>query len=232
MPAPDVHMVLVSDPALLGEPVLAPSVAEMRAAAMPETNRVASTVRVAGHGLAPVAGLDDASRTNIQLAVYLLDGTVMEPGAQLSFDDVARTWDFREDPRYVWGWGTSSYGLIHMQGGGACWVSTALWRAALVAGLRTDFRDNHYGLVHSLGAGTDATNTLVIRNNLSEPITVRAWVDDENVNVALFYEGTLGRSAKIRGPERLGPGRYVLYQDVTWDDSSVTTTPFYSGYSW
>ena len=62
---------------------------------------------------------------------------------------------------------------------------------------------------------------------------VRAWVDDENVNVALFHEGTLGRSAQIRGPERLGPGRYVLYQDVTWaDDGSVTSAPFYSGYYW
>jgi vancomycin resistance protein YoaR len=199
--------------------------------AAPEVE-AAFSARVAGHGLAPLAGLDDASRINIQLAIDLLDGTVVEPGAQLSFDDVARTWDFREDPRYVWGWGTSSYGLIHMRGGGVCWVSTALWRAALVGGLETDLRANHYGLVRLLGAGTDATNTLVLRNNSSEPITVRAWVDDENVNVALFHEGNLGRSAQIRGPERLGPGRYALYQDVTWADGTVTTSPFYSGYFW
>lgn len=223
----------ISDPALLREPLLSPSLADQEAAlASTPAAELTVTARAAGHGLAPIGSLDLDSRTNILIAIEFLDGYVIEPGARLSFDDVARTWDFREDPRYVWGWGTSAYGLVRMRGGGACWVATALWRSALAAGLRTDYRQNHFGLVPLLGAGSDATNTLIVRNNSAVPITVRAWMDEDDVNVALFPDGDLDRMGQIRGPDRLGPGRYALYQDVTWDDGTRTTSPFYSGYYW
>jgi len=183
-------------------------------------------------GSAPVTGIGTAAITNIGIAIEFLDGVVIEPGAQLSFDDTARTWDYREDPRYVMGTATSVRGLIWMRGGGVCWLSTALWRAALHAGLRTDFREAHYGLVDALGGGMDATNTLVIRNDSAIPVTVRAWMDDRDVYVALHADGPSDRIATVRGPQRLGPGRYVTYQDVVWADGSQTTSEFVSRYFW
>lgn len=200
--------------------------------AEPVTLVAASASPPAAAGFAALDGLAGAGLANIDIAIAFLDHTVMEPGQQLSFDDTARSWDYEEDPRYLMGVATSARGLIAMRGGGVCWVSTALWRAALVAGLRTDFRENHYGLVEQLGAGKDATNTLVVRNNSDVPITVRAWRDDEDVYVALFPDAPLDRTGAIRGPERLGRGLFAIYQDVTWDDGTVTTSEFLSRYYW
>ena len=192
----------------------------------------ALSMRYLAQGQASAGPLVGAARTNALIAIAFIDGYVIEPGARFSFDDVARTWDFHEDPSYFWSFGTSRYGLINMRGGGVCWVSTALWRAALYAGLPTEWRQSHMGLVQSLGIGTDATNTLALRNDSSVPVTVRAWLDDEDVNVALLAGERINRKGNVRGPQRLGPGSYVLYQDVTWADGKVTSTPFYSGYYW
>jgi hypothetical protein len=189
--------------------------------------------RYLAQGQATAAGFGSVEMTNALIAISFIDGYVIQPGAQFSFDDVARTWDYREDTRYLWSYGTSRYGLIPMRGGGVCWVSTALWRAALWSGLPTDVRQNHEGLVRILGAGTDATNTLVIRNDSPAPITIRAWVDDEDVNVALLTDSdAIKRTARVYGPDRLGPGSYVLHQDVSWPDGTTTTQHFYSGYFW
>jgi VanW like protein len=184
------------------------------------------------HGMAYVGGMGEAAVTNAAIAISFLDGTVIEPGEQLSFDDVARTWDFNEDPIYVWGTATTTRGIIPMRGGGVCWVSTALWRATLAAGLRTDFRENHYGLVDQLGAGLDATNTLVIRNDSPVPITVRALLDEDEVHVSLLADGPLDRTAEVDGPFPAGRGGHVIYQDVTWADGRTTSSQFVSRYYW
>ena len=187
-------------------------------------------MRYLAQGQTGRGGIGGAALTNALISVAFIDGYVIQPGEAFSFDDVARTWDGREDPRYLWSVGTSRYGLVDMRGGGACWVSTALWRAALWAGLPTEYRQNHLGVVQSIGIGTDATNTVVIRNDSTVPITVRAWIDEEDVNVALLAAQSLGRTARVRGPDRLGPGSYLLHQDVRWPDGTQTTAHFPSGY--
>ena len=101
--------------------------------------------------MAYIGGMGEAAVTNIGIAISLIDGAVIQPGERFSFDDTARTWDFNEDPIYVWGTATTTRGIIPMRGGGVCWLSTALWRATLAAGLRTDFRENHYGLIDQFG---------------------------------------------------------------------------------
>jgi vancomycin resistance protein YoaR len=119
-----------------------------------------------------------------------------------------------------------------MRGGGVCWLSTAIWRAALGAGLKTEYRENHVGLVDALGAGLDATNTLVLRNDSDVPVTIHAWIERDQVYAALDSDEPLGRTAVVRAPQRLGPGRYVAYQEIYWDDGSVTTNEFDSRYAW
>ena len=221
---------------MLPETILGPSLASLSAAdsagAASGTGAAIHGPSEIAHGAAYVGGIGDAAITNIAIAISFLDGAVIEPGAQLSFDEVARSWDFQEDPRYVWGIATTTRGVIPMRGGGVCWVSTALWRATLAAGLRTDFRENHYGLVGQLGAGLDATNTLVIRNDSPVAITVRASLDDDEVNVRLLADGPLDRTAEIQGPYSAGRGGHVIYQDVTWADGRQTSSEFSSRYYW
>jgi vancomycin resistance protein YoaR len=223
-PAPLVRPALSAEPAIIEAPAPAAIDESARAAAVP--------IPPIAAGSASIGGIGDAALTNIQIAISFLDGSVIEPGDELSFDDVAHTWDYHEDPIYLMGTATSVYGVIDMRGGGVCWVSTALWRAALAAGIRTDLRDEHYGLVNALGPGVDATNTLVIRNDSDQSITVRAWLDDEAVIVALFTDEPLDRTATIRGPESLGRGQYIVYQDVDWADGRSMTSSFYSRYYW
>jgi len=214
-----------------------PDLAEAVLAEVPEAS--SSEVKTAptvpgpiGSSSVGVKGAGNATATNVAIAISFVNGYVIQPGAVFSFDDVARTWDFREDPRYVFGPATSARGVITMRGGGVCWLSTALWRATLVAGLSTDFRENHYGLVDALGSGLDATNTLVIRNDSSVPVTIHAWLDQDDVHVQLYADGDLGRSGAIRGPLRESAGRWVAYQDVTWADGPTTTRTFSSTYHW
>jgi hypothetical protein len=187
---------------------------------------------LAGQGHASLGGVEGNALKNMRIAINFLDGEVIYPGQRLSFDDVAQTWDFKEHPSYLPSYATSARGPIIMRGGGVCWVSSALWRAALAAGLATDVRDNHFGYVALLGAGVDATNTLVIRNNSSVPITVRAWEESGSVVVALVADGELDRKAVVSQAMQTGRGSYVVYQTVYWDDGEVTTHPFYSRYFW
>jgi vancomycin resistance protein YoaR len=187
---------------------------------------------ILAEGRASLGGVGGNSLKNMRIAIGFVDGEVIYPGQQFSFDDVARSWDYKEHPSYVPSLATSSRGPIMMRGGGVCWVSTALWRAALTAGLATDVRENHYGFVAPLGAGLDATNTLVIRNNSSVPITVRAWEESGSVAVALVADGELDRKGVVSGPQQLGRGSWVATQTVYWDDGDVTTHSFYSRYYW
>jgi len=189
-------------------------------------------VEPAGVGKASLGGIGGNSLANIKIAVSFLDGQDIEPGEDLSFDDVARTWDFQEDPRYLMSTATSASGLIYMRGGGVCWLSTALWNAALDAGLPTSFRQNHYGLVPILRAGLDATNTVVIGNDSDIPVTVHAWIEGGAVRVELLPSRPLDRTASVDGPYALGGGRYVTYQEITWADGSETTNTFSSHYYW
>lgn len=218
--------------ATFGPSLMAVGAATGDFAAISEAEMVVAGPSEVAHGMAYVGGTGQAALTNIEIAISFLDGAVIAPGGQLSFDDTARTWDFNEDPIYVMGTATSTRGIIPMRGGGVCWVSTALWRATLAAGLRTDFRENHYGLVDQLGAGTDATNTLIIRNDSPLPITVRASLEDDEVHVSLLADEPLDRTADIDGPFPAGRGGHVIHQDVTWADGQTTSSQFVSRYYW
>jgi len=222
------------DRAVLGPaipaPVIAPALADPATPFGPEVPPGPAEI---AQGTAYVGGISQAAVTNIEIAIDRVDGVVIGPGEKFSFDDTAATWDFYEDPIYLMSTGTSAGGVIAMRGGGVCWVSTALWRAALDAGLRTDFRENHYGLVDQLGPGIDATNTLVIRNDSPVPITVRASLgDDERVHVSLLSDDPLDRTAEVNGPWWVGGGVYAIHQDVTWADGHVTSSEFRSRYYW
>jgi len=185
-----------------------------------------------GIGWAKVRGLGGNMLYNVDVAIGFVDGTVVPPGEIFSFDDVARTWDWREDEAYAWGQATAWYGVIMMRGGGVCWVSTAIWRAAMDAGLHTTFRENHQGIVELLGAGYDATNTLRFQNDSGVPIRVRVWRDDEVIQATIQADAPPDRWAQVRGPVLAADGGDVVYQDIEWPDGSVTTNSYYSGYAW
>lgn len=113
--------------------------------------------------------------SNIALAAAKLDGIVLAPGEQLSFNGSVgrRTAERGFKVAGVYANGRHEVDL----GGGICQVSSTLYNAALVANLKIVRRVNHSMPVPYLPVGRDATVDygtvdLVIENNFDVPIAV------------------------------------------------------------
>ena len=173
-----------------------------------------------------------AGRYNAKIAVDRLDGAILTPGQRLNFDDVARSWDGHEDLAYLVSRGTScTGGLVTMRGGGVCYVSTAIWRAWMRAGLKTVERVSHSGLLDDFGAGFDAANTLIVEND--SPTTLRLgvrFVGDE-ILVTITGSEAPDRRSTVSTPVQRGNG-YVVVQDVQAADGRRWSASFDSHYCW
>ena len=94
-------------------------------------------------------------RTNIEIATSKINGTVLMPGEEFSFNPVVgqRTAaaGFKPAPAYVGGKTVQEYG------GGICQVSTTLYNACLYANLEITDRSNHCYLPAYVKGGLDAT---------------------------------------------------------------------------
>ncbi len=135
-------------------------------------------------------GSTTARTHNIRLAVAALDRVVLEPGAELSFND-------RVGPR------TAERGYLvapvilreerQLQlGGGICQVASTVFDAALLAGLSPVERCRHSSPVDYVALGQDATiawgyKDLKIRNDYDQ--TVRLRVEIVGSTLLAQFEG-------------------------------------------
>ncbi|HHY31544.1 MAG TPA: hypothetical protein GX515_00770 [Firmicutes bacterium] len=117
---------------------------------------------------------------NVTLAAAAIDGVVLQPGEEFSFDRVVgprlAEAGYRE-ARVISG-GKSAPGI----GGGVCQVSTTLYNVALLAGLDILERHPHSRPVDYVPPGLDATVAegqydLKFRNPFEVPVTLSARVD-------------------------------------------------------
>ena len=186
-----------------------------------------------GSGRITLAGTSDVSRFNAEIAVERLNGSVIPPGGRLDFDEVAKSWDNREDPIYKVSRATSCEGgLVTMRGGGVCYVSTAIWRAWMESGLKTALRVSHSGLLDDFGAGYDAANTLIVENDSGATVRLAVRWSGDTIVATVEADRPADRLATIRGPEKVGTGDFLIYQDVRWLDGRAATTTFGSHYCW
>ena len=122
---------------------------------------------------------------NIELACRKIDGYVLAPGEEFSYNDVVgpRTEEagFRMANVYVNG--TSQPGI----GGGVCQVSSTMLHAVVKADLEITYRRNHSLPVSYVPMGTDATVSyddidFKFKNTYSTPIEISAeWEGRKNV---------------------------------------------------
>ena len=128
---------------------------------------------------------DEAMLQNARQAAQMLAGVRIEPGKTLSFNRVvgSRTEEAgyveAQEPAY----GTGISGV----GGGVCQVSTALYRAALLAGLGIEERHAAVRPMDGCGMGQEAAVSgqgldLVVRNDTAYPVfvTARVYVDGDS----------------------------------------------------
>ena len=132
---------------------------------------------------------DPAERVNILLAAQRVEGAIVAPGATFSFN---KTVGERTPERgYQDGLMFDGGQIVRGTGGGICLVSTALYNAALQAGLGVVERHAHSGVVSYAPPGCDASvvygaEDMQFANTTSRPLIISARQEPERVVVGLY----------------------------------------------
>lgn len=128
--------------------------------------------------------------TNITLALDAINGTLLQPGEEFSFNQTVgkRT----AERGYKVAAAYSGGEVTEELGGGICQVSTTLFNAVVKADLEVTERHAHSMPVSYVDKGKDATvswgsQDLKFKNNTSEPMYIVAYLDSEKkVRVGVF----------------------------------------------
>lgn len=145
---------------------------------------------------------------NLRLAVQALDGAVLRPGEELSFNQ-------RVGPRTAErGYGPAPVILRETRqvqvGGGVCQVATTLFAASLLAGLGVVERHRHSSPVDYVAPGEDATiawgaKDLRLRNDLDQDVRVRVEVLGSTLVARIEGGEETGVSFELETVERESP---------------------------
>lgn len=120
---------------------------------------------------------------NISIAADAIDGTILMPGQEFSFNrtlgPVTISNGYKYAPVIVDG------EFVEGVGGGVCQVSTTLFNTALRSGLGITARRNHSLPVAYVPRGTDAAVATYLdmkfKNTLNNPIYIQAFVQDSKI---------------------------------------------------
>lgn len=133
-----------------------------------------------------LAGRTEHQRHNAVRAAAAIDGTVVGPGEEFSFNTVVGPWTrdrgYRRAP--------VSFGgeIVIAYGGGVCQTSSTLYNAALLAGLTIIERDHHVWEPGYVAAGRDAAVAqgiadLRFQNPYRWPIALHAGAEGQQLVV-------------------------------------------------
>ena len=182
----------------------------------------------------------DAGRTQtVRLAIKIIDGTMVPPGAVFSVNDIVGE---RTAAR---GFGTGHVfvdGKMEVQqGGGMCQVATTLFNAAMLADLKIVERKQHVRTIPYADPGRDATvyfgqKDFKFQNNTPAPIYVSYKTNRSHAIVSLFGRAVPGLKVKLVDHyQRLGERHYTasFYRVVYQPNGTVRKDPpFLSNYKW
>ena len=156
----------------------------------------------------PLKGRTSSQVHNARRALDRLNGAVIEPGAEWSFNtavgSLSRDEGFRKAP--------VSYNgtLIDDWGGGVCQTSTTLYNAALLSGLEIVERHAHRFAPSYVPPGRDAAVAfsnidLKLRNPHPYPVTLRGTVEHERLTIGVWGPAPLAQHPRlvheIMGPQ-------------------------------
>jgi vancomycin resistance protein VanW len=182
-------------------------------------------------------GRTASQRHNAEKAARALDGKIIAPGAEFSFNKVVKSWSW--DQGYVKAPVSYEGELIRAYGGGVCQTSTTLYNAALLAGLPVVERHPHVFAAHYAPPGRDAavaqfTIDLRFRNPYSWPLRLSAKSRGERLIVQIFGRERPKTSVQIASdvlsvttPQRL---TRVLYRPESATGRTFVRNPGATGY--
>ena len=175
----------------------------------------------------PLKGRTSSQVHNARRALDRLNGAVIEPGAEWSFNtavgSLSRDEGFRKAP--------VSYNgtLIDDWGGGVCQTSTTLYNAALLSGLEIVERHAHRFAPSYVPPGRDAAVAfsnidLKLRNPHPYPVTLRGTVEHERLTIGVW--GPPPRAPPPpSGPEIKGtPAPHLIVQEIMGTQAPITRT--------
>jgi len=181
---------------------------------------------VMGSFVTSLQGRTQGQRINAERAAKALDGVVIAPGHTLSFNKTVGSWT--PDRGYVLAPVSYDGELIVDWGGGVCQTSTALYNAALVAGLEVVERHRHNGAPSYVPPGRDAavaqyTIDLRLRNPFPESVRLKAVIRGESIGFEIIGRdagpvaevdcapsATVEPVAVVKYDDRLAPGQRRL----------------------
>ncbi len=163
---------------------------------------------VLGHCETP-HGDNENRNGNLRKACGMLDGLVLQPGQELSYNEALgpRTKELGWLPAPAY----SGTKLVDSPGGGICQVSSTLYLASVYSELTIVERRNHGYPVSYIPLGMDATVSwgfadLKIRNDSPMPVKIQAEESDGYVRISIL--GTETRDYDVEMSYTVG-GRYV-----------------------
>ena len=128
--------------------------------------------------------------TNLELACKAINGTILNPGEEFSFNGVVgeRTKEKGYKAATVYASGGKSE---ESEGGGVCQVASTIYTACLLADMEITHREPHMYLVTYVEAGMDATVywgsiDYKFKNNTEKPIRIDASVSGGYVHIKLM----------------------------------------------
>jgi vancomycin resistance protein YoaR len=145
--------------------------------------------QVMGSYVTSLTGRTSSQRRNTLVAARRVDGAVIQSGATFSFDRLVGPWT----PDRGYDLATVSYDgeMVTDWGGGVCQTSSALYNAALLAGLEIAERSHHTWMPKYVPPGLDATVTqreidLKLRNPYPWPVRIRKIVRGDYVGFEIL----------------------------------------------
>ena len=174
-------------------------------------------------------GTNENRTENLRIACAALDGLVLQPGEEFSYNDTLgeRTADkgYKPAPAY------SGTRLVDSLGGGICQVSSTLYLASVYAELTILERVNHGYPVSYIPLGMDATvnwgfTDLKMRNDSELPVKFAAEESDGYVRISVL--GTETRDYDIKMTYSVG-GRHVRTYKSKYDKATgelISKEPF------
>lgn len=160
-----------------------------------------------------------ASFVNAKLAMEALDGMVIPPRTSFSFNTEVGKRSIERG--YQPGPMFSAGNVVQGVGGGVCIASTALYNAALLAGMSIVERHMHSGAVSYASAARDAAvvygqKDLVIKNDFEFPVWVRAIEEDGRFRISLLSTRRPPFRVVLReiGTGAIPPAIQIIQSDV------------------
>lgn len=139
--------------------------------------------------------------TNVRLAAQALNGTIIQPGEEFSFNKVIgqRT----EEKGYQAAAAYNSGAVVQEVGGGVCQISSTLYKVVFQSGMKITFRRSHTFEPNYVTPGQDATISweepdFRFVNTSKGPIGIRASYSNQKASVSIY-------------------GLPVLEEGITWD---------------